>query len=214
MSPTSDTGATERASEGGPSERPREISATKRAIDEAAAERPSRGYQRSAPALIGAMLAVMGLIVAIWALSRFQHRDLPDPARPVNYTAQLAVARQSAPFDVLAPASTPPGWRATSVSWDGQPPDLTWHLGFLTAQDQYVGLEQGSAPSAAFVAASTSATEPGQPVKIGGQRWQTLSSTDSSVHALVRRTPGVTTVVTGTAAESQLESFAGSLESR
>lgn len=179
--------------------------------DGGAIERQSRGYQRSAPAMVGALLAVLGLIVAIWALSRFQHRGVQDPARPVDYTAQLAAARDAASFAVLAPSSTPAGWRATSVSWDGQPPDLTWHLGFLTAQNEYVGLEQGSAPRADFVAASTSATEPGKPVTIRGRRWQSLSSADGGVHALVRQGPGVTTVVTGTASLGQLVKFAASL---
>lgn len=174
-------------------------------------EQPSRTYQRSAAGLIGALLAVLGLIVVVWALSRFQHRGVADPAQPIDYRGQLADARRTAPFPVLAPSAVPAGWRATSASWDGQPPDLTWHLGFLTTDGQYVGLEQGRSPGADFVARSTSATVPGQPVTVTGHRWQTLSSSSGDDRALVRRNPAFTTVVTGTAPFSQLKSFAASL---
>jgi hypothetical protein len=177
-------------------------------------EQPSRTYQRSAPGLIGALLAVVGLIVVVWALSRFQHRAVADPAPPIDYRGQLVDARSAAPFPVLAPSPVPVGWQATSASWDGQPPDLTWHLGFLTAAGQYVALEQGRAPGADFVARSTPATVVGQPVTVAGHRWQTLSSSSGDDRALVRRSPAFTTVVTGTAPLSQLESFAASLSAQ
>ncbi len=178
------------------------------------ADRPSRSsYQRSAPALIGALITVLALIAAVWALSRFQHRGVSDPAQPIDYSAELAAVRESAPFAVLAPSSTPAGWHATSVAWDGEPPDLAWHLGYLTDAGEYVGLEEGNGDSPAFVAASTQAAVAGRPVLINGHPWRTLSSTDGHEHALVRRIQGVTTVVTGTAPVADLETFAQSLES-
>jgi len=170
------------------------------------------GYQRSVPGLLGALIVVLVLIASVWVLSRFQHRGTTDPARTVGYTAELAEARESAPFDVLAPSPVPPGWRATSVQWDGADPEAaSWHLGFLTSTGEYVGLEQGNAPVADFVAGTTTATQPAEAVEVAGESWQGLVSDDAREHALVRRESGVTTLVTGTASLEELVTFAESL---
>jgi Protein of unknown function (DUF4245) len=177
----------------------------------ASSEQPSRSYQRSAPALIGALLAVLALIVVVWGLSQFQRSTLPNPAPAVDYHTAFAAARKAAPFRVLAPERLPPGWRATSVNWDDLRPVLSWHLGLLTAQGQYVGVEQGTGPSSSFVRAKTPATQPVAVVRLRSQRWRVLQSPDGTEHALVSREKGATTVVTGTAPLAQLESFTSSL---
>jgi hypothetical protein len=164
--------------------------------------------------LVGSIIAALGLIVAIWGLTWFQHRDPPNPAPTVEYQEQLALARAEAPFGVLAPDPPPAGWRATSVSWDGTAPEYAWHLGFLTGPGSgvdvsYVGLEQSNADPREFVAAATPADEPGPPVTIDGQAWQTLTSVDET--ALVHPGDGVTTIVTGTAPLDELVAFAKSL---
>jgi Protein of unknown function (DUF4245) len=164
--------------------------------------------------LVGSIVAALGLILAIWGLTWFQHRDPPNPAPTVDYQSQLAQARDAAPFAVLAPDPVPQGWRATSVSWDGSAPEYAWHLGFLTggngSGDDYVGLEQGNADPAEFLAAATPADQPGPPVTIDGARWQTFSSSTGET-AIVRSGEGATTVVTGTAPLDALMTFAETL---
>jgi Protein of unknown function (DUF4245) len=165
--------------------------------------------------LIGSIIAAIGLIVAIWGLTWFQHRDPPNPAPTVEYQAELAQARGAAPFTVLAPDPAPVGWRATSVSWDGSAPEYAWHLGFLTGSGSgsdvdYVGLEQGNAAPSEFIAAATPANQPGPPVDVDGVSWQTLTSSNGET-ALVLPGDGVTTVVTGSASLDQLVVFAESL---
>ncbi|MEP6664918.1 MAG: DUF4245 domain-containing protein [Nocardioidaceae bacterium] len=167
------------------------------------------GYARSASGLVGALVACFLVIVFVWGLTRFQHRGHADPAETVGYSAQLADARAQAPFDVLAPRPTPPGWRATSVTWQGAGPEVSWHLGFLTSRQEYVGLEQGNAIPREFIADRTPADVPGDPVDINGQRWQTLSSGHET--ALVLEGDEVTTIVTGTASTAELIGFAESL---
>jgi hypothetical protein len=164
--------------------------------------------------LIGSIVAILGLIAAIWALTWFQHRDPPNPAPTVDYQAQLAQARGGAPFPVLAPDPAPTGWRATSVAWDGTPPEYVWRLGFLTGSAgsddvDYVGIVQSNADPDEFLASATPADQPGPAVAIAGQRWQTLTSGTET--ALVRAGPQVTTVVTGTASLDELIAFAQSL---
>lgn len=172
---------------------------------------PRGGYARSANGLVGALIAVLGLIAVVGGLSWLQHGKVADPARTVDYAASLARARDEAPFPVVAPSPVPSGLRATSVSWDGAGVLVAWHLGFVTSGDDYLGLYEGNGPAAAFISASTPATDPGPPVTIAGVMWQTLHSPDQAETALLRRANGVTTVVTGTAGETQLEMFAGRL---
>jgi Protein of unknown function (DUF4245) len=156
------------------------------------------------------------LIAAIWLLSRFQHHDPIDPVSPVPYAQILAEARAAnPPFPILAPDHVPSGWRATSASWAGTGRQFTWHAGFLTAEGsdaQYVGLDQARQNPAEFREQTTRADEPGRTVTVGGRSWQVWTSVDHDETALVRTDQrGTTTIVSGTATSSVLQTFAGSL---
>lgn len=169
------------------------------------------GYRQSIGGLVGAILVALALILALWGMTRLVNRDAHTQVETVDYSASLATARARAPFDVLAPKPVQAGWRATSVQWSGSGPLVSWHLGFLTARGEYVGLEQGNENSAAFVTESTPADEPGPPVEIDGQVWASLTTSDGVEHALVLAQDKVTTVVTGTVTQSELVAYVKSL---
>lgn len=169
------------------------------------------GYRQSFGGIVGALIAVFAVIGFVWALGWFQHRPVANPTPTVHYRAALSAARQQAPFHVLAPEPVPAGWRATSVDYTGVGRDVAWHLGFLTAANQYVGLEQGNGPAAKFVAHKTTATRTGPTVRLDDQTWTTMTSANGHERALVRRATGETVVVTGTATWQQLEEFARDL---
>jgi hypothetical protein len=172
--------------------------------------RPARGrpgYQRSATGLIGALLACLGLIVVVSALSLFQHRSPKDPAGTVSFTAALGQARAQADFRVLAPRPVPRNIRATSVLWqpvDRRHPHARWHLGFVTSAGDYIGLEQSTAHATAFIRTHTVANLAGPPVRILGRHWRTLTSRHEVEHAYIWSHHGVTTLVTGTAPPGQM----------
>jgi len=161
--------------------------------------------------MVGALIAVMGLIAAVWGLSWFQHRGVADPARTVDYSAALAAASEQAPFHVVAPSPVPTGLRATSVNWDGVGARVSWHLGFITPGQGYIGLYQGNGPASRFVAASTPATRSAPSVTVVGQAWRMLTAPDRGETALVHTLNGVTIVVTGTVDEAQLATFVSRL---
>jgi hypothetical protein len=111
---------------------------------------------------------------------------------------------------VLAPRSLPPGWIATSVRFTpGQ--DQAWHLGTLTGDRKYVGLEQADRAASDMVEqyVDPDATR-GDDRTINGETWQTWSDAGGD-HALVREAHGVTTVLVGAVPESTLESYLGTL---
>ena len=171
-----------------------------------------RPYPRGLQGLIGAMVATVVLVLATWVVSRPQKQDLPQAVPAIDYSAQLQTAREQAPFDVLAPETLPDGWRATSARWRGSEPTVTWHLGVLTDDDTYVGLEQSNATASSFIEDSTRADEPRGPVEVDGTSWQTYESGTETALVLVEE--DVTTVVTGTATRADLVTFAESLTAR
>jgi hypothetical protein len=174
------------------------------------------GYRQSVSGLVGAVVMSLLLIAAIGLLSRLQKHDPVSPTPTVNFSSPLAQARAEAPFKVLAPHPVPPGWRATSARWEGTGPAVSWHLGLLTANGsdaEYVGLDQSNDVPQEFIAATTTADEPGPRVTIGKVVWKTLTSADGHETALVQEQPKVTTVVSGTASEAVLEGFVASLSS-
>ena len=161
--------------------------------------------------MLRSLAVVLGFVAAVGALSVFTRQQPPDPVHPVDYSAALDAARRTASYRVLAPEPPPPGWRATSVSASGDAGGFTWHLGFLTRDTQYVGLEQSDVRPAAFVAAKTEGSSADGTVLLRGVRWERRLDPGRSERSLVRVAAGVATVVTGTTSYPRLSVFASSL---
>ncbi|MEY9864346.1 hypothetical protein ABH935_010002 [Catenulispora sp. GAS73] len=178
-------------------------------------------------------MAVISLpIVAIVEWFPHDSKKPEDAVQTVDYTIPLAQARRDPdlPFQALAPTTLPPGWRATSIHADFDPgSQLRWELGFLTSDNQYVGLDQvagGKGVDGVLQVQAPDATPvsgAGGTVTAGGYQWQVYVTPDGRHHALVRTTapvgtaaattPGkIAVVVSGTGALSELETLAGSLQ--
>ncbi len=172
-------------------------------------ERPGR-YQRSFSGMVGAMI-VLVLVVALFVAFRAINRTEPEnTVDAVDYTRPAEFAREQARFPLLAPAELPEGWRATSVRFDNGR-DQAWHVGFLTGDDDYVGLEQADESAERLVQehVDEDATE-GDPVTVDGDRWQSWTD-DGGDTALVRETDQITTLVVGTVEQDTLVEFVHTL---
>jgi hypothetical protein len=101
-------------------------------------------YQRSFSGMIGALLVtllVIGGFVVFRALNRNEVDERPEP---VDYLGTVEVLQEQG-LSVAYPPAVPPGWRATSVDFrPGERP--AWGVGFLTDDDQFVGIRQEDAP--------------------------------------------------------------------
>jgi len=159
--------------------------------------------------MIGAMLVLVGGIVAFVVL-RDLNREVPgSPVKAVDYARTAEYAQEQAGFEVLAPDELPVGWKATTVGFVADP--ASWHLGVLTDQGNYVGLEQAQGSVASMVSTYVApATTRGKPVIIDGQTWASRSDSDGDT-ALVRRAGRVTTLVVTTADEDVLVDYIESL---
>jgi hypothetical protein len=100
------------------------------------------GYQRSFAGMVGAVLVLVLGIGVFVVLRDFDRVDPAGPVRPVDYATPAKFAQQAAHFELLTPPRLPDGWAATSVRFDDTPGKQSWHLGVLTDQQRYIGVEQ------------------------------------------------------------------------
>ncbi len=160
--------------------------------------------------LVAACVFVLLLIGPARSLIAPTHRDQMPP---VDYTEQVAAARQLAGPSVAGPAGLPAGWRATSARVTGGGRTPVWlHIGFATPGQQYAAVEETSQPAHVAFATLLGSRTPSADgvVAVAGRDWQRRRAANGEL-ALVRSAGRVTVVVTGTADERELVVLAASL---
>ena len=171
-------------------------------------EQPGR-YQRSFTGMVGAMVVLL-LAVGAFVLFRDLVRDDPvSPVKAVDYQGPADYARDTAAFDLLAPDELPEGWIATSVTFTegADEREQAWHLGTLTDERRYVGLEQAARPVSGMVEEFVDAEAvQGDDVELAGRTWETWTDAGDDL-ALVNDSGGVTTLVVGRVPQETLEEF-------
>jgi hypothetical protein len=160
---------------------------------------------RSLAVMLGAIAAV---VVAFTVM-----RPDPQPPAAVDYSAALELVRTEYEYPVLAPDPVPDGWRATSVDHSSRPTGDRWRLGFLTADDGFVGLEQSDGEIESYLADRLAEFTDDGTSQVAGTTWERrVGAGDRPDRALVRvDDDGWVTIVMGTEAYDVLESFAASL---
>lgn len=150
---------------------------------------------------------IVGVLYAVNSLLFSQ--DGTTPVQAVSYRGQLADARQTADYRVLAPTGLGASWVPTSVDVRRSGSTVRWHLGFLTPREEYVGLEQGDRAPRRIAAQYVASLQPSGSLTVAGTPWRLYrGETDT---ALVHRDGRVVTVVVGTASTAELVTFAQSL---
>jgi hypothetical protein len=156
-------------------------------------------------ALLACLIVVAFLMIVTW-------RPKSEKVRAVEYTAQLQDARTVASW-IRGPEPMPGGWSATSVEFHApEQSPVSWHLGIVTDQKKYVGLEQSNVTTGGFQSDKLGRTADDGTSTVAGVVWQrkTLQDRDGE-QALVLIGSGVTTIVTGNAGYQALETFAATL---
>jgi hypothetical protein len=167
-------------------------------------------YQRSFAGMIGALLVLLALVAAFVAFRAINRVEPETPVRAVDYQRTVDFARQNVDLPLLAPPELPTGWRATSVNFDEEP--ARWHLGVLTDNDRYVGLEQSRSSLRTMVERYVDPDAvPGEPVEVEGRPWRTWTDEGGDT-ALGRTAGGVTTLVVGSPSREALVDYVASLE--
>jgi hypothetical protein len=161
------------------------------------------------------IVTVLAVVAFVAFRAIFSDTD-PTPVRAVDYTATVKTARAEDELLVLAPPQLPVGWKATSATYtSGVKP--AWHLGLLTDDGSYVGVEESRDSIEELVEEHVDPeARRGEDVTINGRTWQTWVD-DGGDYAVARslRAGGrlvESWLVVGTAPEAEIRDFAGSLE--
>jgi hypothetical protein len=153
-------------------------------------------------------------VIAIVGFRAIFSEEASTPVREVDYTAQVRAARAAGDLAVLAPDRLPIGWKATSATYTPGS-RATWHLGLLTDDGQYVGIEESTASIEDLVEEHVDVdAERGDDVTIDGEAWQTWTDAggDYAVARSGRTTGGKEAwLVVGTAPKAEIRELAGSL---
>jgi Protein of unknown function (DUF4245) len=157
-------------------------------------------------------LVIVLLVIGAVALYQSVLTDDPgDPTPAVDYQTAVRAVREDVGYPVLAPTELPDGWEATSVRYTPGP-RWGWHVGVLTADEEYVGLEQAVIDPDDLIESAAEGTVPAGTTEIDGAEWQVRRDESRGETTLVRQQRDVTTLVTGSASQETLEDYVRSLE--
>lgn len=151
------------------------------------------------------ILALAGL--GVWFQVRPESR-----VEAVDYATAAKAAQGVSGFEIYTPSSLPKGWKATTVNYAAGAKGA-WHLGVITADEKYIGLEQTGAGRLRALDDFSPDTKPKGMTTVGGFEWQVRQSPKGET-TLVREADGITVIVTGTAKRSVIEDYAASLVSQ
>lgn len=175
-------------------------------------------YRRLMSGFPGFAMAMLSCLVVVGFVLLVTPRRNPNAMPQVNYQADLNGLVAIAPFTVQAPQGLDPKWYPTSSRLNGRANGpVGWHLGYYTPAKQYAALEESDERpdgSGGFVSRMTSQGRPDGSLQVAGAAWDKTFRKDKNQRSLVRRLPGVTLIVTGTASYEELATLAGSLRPR
>ncbi len=158
-------------------------------------------------------VAVIGVILlGLWGIGRFFTQTPENPVSAVDYQTTLQQVRSTTDIPVLAPATLPEGWRATSARFEpgSADDDGAWHLGVITDDEEYLGLEQSSLSVERAAERWAEDSEEAGSAQVAGQVWAVRAGPlDRTTY--VTREGDRTTLVTGTGTPEEIESYITSL---
>lgn len=161
--------------------------------------------------VVRSIVVVLLLIGAVALYQNLLTDDPDDPTPPVDYQTAVTAARADSGYPVLAPTGLPDGWEATNVRYTPGN-EWAWHLGVVTADEEYVGLEQARIDPDSLIEIAAEGTEATGTTEIDGVVWQVRTDESRGETTLVRQQQGVTTLVTGSASQETLEDYVRSLQ--
>lgn len=175
----------------------------------------SARYPRTSGGLVGALIVTVLAVVAFVGFRAVFRDNEPTPVRAVDYAAVAQAARAEGTLQALAPPRLPLGWKATSATYTGGARPQ-WHLGMLTDDGDYVGVEEAREDIEDLVEEHVDPdAERGKDVAIDGRTWQSWTDEggDYAVARSLRRNGDTVAswVVVGTAPEAEIREVAASL---
>jgi hypothetical protein len=155
-------------------------------------------------------LVVVGGVVVILVLIVPRPSAVTQP--PVDVVGIAQGAQPGAGFTLSVPQGLPAEWRATSARLlDGTDSVRTWHAGYQTADAQYAAVEQAKNATTVWLRANTQDGKPVGSTTVDGVTWMEFLHENRLQRSLVLVHGDLTTLVTGTASWTDLQTLAASL---
>ncbi len=173
-----------------------------------------RGYSGGNPSMgdILRSVLVLGLVVlVVYGVGQLIYGRDPETVAPdVDYATAASSAQQVADFGLLAPPRLPAGWISNSARFE--PGERGgWHLGVLTDDEEYIGLEQFKRTEAELVDEFADGSKDAGAVTIDGREWRVRQGAENPV-VLVTTIEDTAVLVTSTADRDVVEEYVASLE--
>lgn len=169
----------------------------------------STGSTRGNPSMgdiVRSMLLIGVIVLAVWGFGRLFTNTPDEPVEAIDYAKVVDQARPAADFPLLAPPSLPAGWKANSARYEPN----SWHLGVLTEDGDYIGLEQAKLSIDRVVDRFAEGSKAAGEKEIGGAPWTVRTGPGDDI-TFVRREGDVTTLVNGNAPRRVIEDYVASL---
>lgn len=162
--------------------------------------------------VISVALTLAAALTLLFALPRPE----PKNVRVVDPSKAIAQAEAVPNFRIYLPSPLPAGWYPNSA-WFGTVLDNYFaapylHIGYLTPDHAYIGLEQSNGtPRWRFVSTMTAGNVLQDLVTVDGTLWAHVQSSRKAQESLVWYGRDTVVVVSGTTSLANLEMFAASL---
>lgn len=169
----------------------------------------SNGSTRGNPAMgdiIRSMVVIGVIILGLYGFGQLFTATPENKVKTVDYVSVVEQARPAASFPLIAPATLPEGWRATSARFQTS----GWHLGVLTDDDDYVGLEQLRSTPDRAIDRFAEGSRSDDTAEVAGKTWSVRTGPDGRVIYL-RHEDGLTTLINSTASRAIVEDYIVSL---
>ena len=169
--------------------------------------------QRSVAGMIGAMIVAV-VVAGGWYLLGRPNEDV-RPVPSVDWSAQVRAGRADQKLLTFAPPRLLPGWRANGALYSTGT-DPHWHLGLLTDQGKYIGVDEGPTSVKDLVEqyVDPDAVQ-GADVRIGDRTWQSWTDRggDYALTWSLRSgtVPTESVVVVGSASQGSVIAFVKTL---
>jgi hypothetical protein len=176
--------------------------------DRVAEARRKRRANQTVPNLIGSLVASLAIVLFLVLVVV---RPEPTPLS-IDYIAAASEAEASIGTAVIAPI-VPPTWSANRAELAGSGGIDEWAIGFITADNTFLGLLQGFTDEQSWLNDALRDPGAGETVRIAGVDWQRydrrgVDGVGLREIALVTSTADSTVVLYGTANDTDLELLA------
>jgi hypothetical protein len=176
--------------------------------------RRARKEHQTAFNLVLALIASLGIVLFLVAVVA-----RPDSTVDRNVDYRQVAAQADVPGVTLAAPALPKGFSSNRADYTDKTADGVdvWTVGFLTPDEQYIGLQQGIRANPTWVANQLDQHRATGTRSIGGTRWTVYDRRDegqdagNKVYALVGTFGADTIVLTGTADDASFRTVASAV---